>query len=95
MQRGGKPRADDLDDTRRFVERAAEIAGGKVDEKDSVLCCERPIKPQALPQCFLVRRCGGLPEHDFHGIARDQMNENEDERYGPEQGGHEQQQPPK
>ena len=60
--------------------RVAEIAPHDTVEKRHVLHQQRPVEPEPLAQLIHLFLRGALPQHGGGRVARDEMNEREDER---------------
>ena len=63
-------------------------------DEANVLGGERPVEAEVAAQRHRVGGCGPVPEHDLDGVARQQVEEGEDQRHDAEHGGQEEDQPP-
>jgi hypothetical protein len=59
------------------ADRGAEIAVHEAGEEPPVLRRQRPVQAERGAQRGLVGGLRGLAEHDFHRVARDQVDEEE------------------
>ena len=94
LQRRNELRFDQIEDLVIALDRDAEIAGDRVPQPDDVLDWNRLVETQFLPQRGDALRIAGAtrPKLLLDGISRRQADQDEDERRGQEDHGHQLQQ---